>query len=147
MLVRWGDFDRAFAGMDEVRRRMERFAEEHEGFARGPQVNGSQPRMNLWDRGAELVLEAEVPGMADKDLKLTLNQDVLTLEGQRGVEAPEGHSVHRRERPAVRFARSVALPVRVDPEKVNARVQDGMLTVTMTKAADAQPRQIQVKTH
>jgi hypothetical protein len=61
------------------------------------------------------------------------------------VKAPEGYSAHRQERPAVRFSRSFALPCRVNPEKATAAVKNGILTVTLEKAADAMPRQIAVK--
>jgi HSP20 family protein len=104
----------------------------------------SWPRAQLLDRGPNMVLHAEVPGLADKDIKITMNQDVLTLEGERRVTAPEGYSVHRQERSSVRFARGFALPCKVDVERVTANVRDGVLTVTLPKTPDSQPRRIAV---
>ena len=92
-----------------------------------------------------MVLHAEVPGLADKDIKITMNQDVLTLEGERRVLAPEGYSVHRKERSSVRFARSFTMPCKVDVERVGATVRDGLLTITLPKTPESQPRRIAVR--
>lgn len=140
MLVRWGDFDRTFARMDGLRRRMERMMDQTEASG-----GTYAPRVNVWDNGTEFVLEAELPGLSEKDVTIRVNHDVLTLEGERKVEVPEGASVHRRERPSLRFARSFTLPTKVDPDKVTATLTNGVLTVTLARAADAQPRQIPVR--
>jgi HSP20 family protein len=103
-----------------------------------------RPRANLVDDGNQLVLTAEVPGLSERDVKLTLNQEVVTISGERTVEVPEGYSVHRRERANVNFTRSFALPCRVNADRASATVKDGILTVTLEKSADAMPRQITV---
>jgi HSP20 family protein len=142
MLNRWSDIDRTAAAMSHFRRRMDRLFDEIDTVN---EVNaGSWPRAQLFDRGPNLILHAEVPGLADKDIKLTLNQDVLTIEGERPVTAPEGFSVHRQERASVRFARSVTLPCKVDVERVTASVRDGVLSVTLPKTPESQPRRIAV---
>jgi HSP20 family protein len=143
----WGFNDDAvqtFGLLDDFRRRMDRlFDEVGTGNAWDEQVGG--PRVNLSDTGGELVFEAEVPGVAEKDLGLTLTQDSLSLTGSRDLALPENASVHRRERGQVRFARSIALPVRVDTTRTAAALKDGILTVTMPKAEDVKPRQITIK--
>ena len=145
-ITRWDDYDRSFAVMNELRRRMDRMFGELEG-APGRAALASQgfPRSALADTGAALTVTVEAPGLSEKDYKLTLNQEVLTVEGERRVEAPKGYAVHRQERQGLRFARSFTLPSRVDPEKVTAVARDGVLTVTLPKAPEAQPRQIQVR--
>ena len=149
MLTRWEDFDRTFAVLDDFRRRMDQVFED---FGRGYWPMESQvgparswPAISLYDEGNRLTVYAEVPGLSDKDIQVTLNQDVLTLSGERKIKAPEGYSVHRRERHDVNFSRSFSLPCKVNPEKVSARVSDGLLQIGMEKAAEAQPRQITVK--
>lgn len=146
----WSDFDDMFAAMNQLRSYMDRVFEDAFGsrFSDGralPFTAGSWPRANLIDAGSSLILTAEVPGLSDKDLKLTLNQEVLTITGERKAQAPEGYSAHRQERPAVKFSRSFALPCRVDADRTSATVKNGILTVTLAKAADAMPRQIAVK--
>jgi HSP20 family protein len=142
----WGDFDRTFSLLDEMRRRMDRaFDEVAGGRAPAIGVHASWPRANLYDTGSELMLRAEVPGVSEKDLDLQLNQDVLTLSGERKAEVPEGYSAHRRERGGLKFSRSFTLPFKVDPEKCSANLERGVLTVKIAKAPESQPRQITVK--
>ncbi len=135
-----GDFDRTFSLLDEFRRRMDH---AFEGIEPARALDG--PHAALFDAGQALRLEVELPGMADKDVQLTLERDVLTVRGERKSDAPEGYAVHRRERTPLRFARSFALPAKVDPEKVTATMSNGVLVVELGKAAEAQPRQIQIK--
>jgi len=154
MLYSFTDFDRTFAAMDEMRRRMDRLFDEynapHHAPLRGefdaPSRGVVGPRIHLFDTGSALVIKADLPGMTEKDLQISLNQDVLTLSGMRRPDVPEGYTVHRRERAAPRFSRSFTLPTKVDPEKTVAVLRNGVLTLTLNKAAEAQPRQIAVKT-
>ena len=145
----WGfgdDYERSYSALDDFRRRMDRLFEGFEARGDAAETYGtSGPRAGLRDTGGELVLEAEVPGLGDKDLQLTVTQDTLSVAGERKADAPEGYSVHRRERGQQRFARSWALPVKVDAERASATVKNGLLTVTLPKAAEARPRQITVK--
>lgn len=142
----WGDMDRTFMALDELRRRMGRVFDEGSGD-RVPGISGlaSWPSVNLYDSGSEMVLRAEVPGVEEKDLDLRINQDVLTISGQRNAEVPEGYSAHRRERGAMQFSRSFTLPFKVDPESCDATLKNGILSVKIAKAPDARPRQITVK--
>lgn len=103
------------------------------------------PRVSLEDTGAAFVLRAEVPGLTEKDLDLNVEGDTVTLKGERTTSVPEGYSVHRRERATQRFARSFSLPAQVDSEKAEASLQHGVLTVTIPKAQQAQPRKISVR--
>lgn len=153
MLNRFTDFDRTFAMMDELRRRMDRVLEDYEPAPRA-QLRGefdrasryvTGPRIHLFDTGKALVIKADLPGVTEKDLQISLNQDVLTLSGERKPDAPEGYLVHRQERTPVRFSRSFTLPSKVDPEQTSAVLKNGVLTLSLQKAAEAQPRQIAVK--
>lgn len=156
MLTRFNDIDRTFAAVDRLRRRMDRLFEEQEqarGYLRAPLFeeaertwNGDRaPRLTVTDTGPALVLRAELPGFGDKDVQISLHQDVVTLAGERRATVPEGYVVHRQERAAFKFARSFSLPMKIDPEKSVATLKDGLLTLTLTKAPEAQPRQIAVK--
>ena len=139
--------------MDELRHRMNRLWDQYDFdrddhdrvFEAFGSRSGGWPRINLFDTGASLVVMAEVPGLSEKDLQLTINQDVLTLKGERKSDAPDGYSVHRQERTPVRFSRSFTLPSKIDPEKATANVQHGVLTITLPKAPEAQSRQISVR--
>jgi HSP20 family protein len=144
MIGYFTDLDRNFELMNQLRRRLDRVFEEVDG-ERSWTTSDQFPRTNIYDTGKGFVLKAEVPGLTEKDVTLTLTQDVLTLAGERKVETPEGYSVHRRERLPMRFSRSFALPAKADPEKVNATIKDGILTVTVDKAPEVQPKQISIR--
>jgi len=149
MLTRWNDLSRTFAVLEEFRRHINRAFEETDYPRWSQQTNmmsgRSWPTLSLYDEGNKLVLDAEVPGLAEQDIHLSINQNVLSISGERKVEVPEGYAVHRQERGAINFARSVSLPFQVDTDKVAAHVKDGLLTVTMEKSKEAQPRQITIK--
>jgi HSP20 family protein len=111
----WNEFDDMFSAFNNLRTRMDNlfgdvFASSLQPGHALASPSGTWPRANLVDEGGKLVLMAAVPGLSERDLKLTLNQEVLTISGERKVEAPEGYSVHRRERANVTFTRSFALP-------------------------------------
>lgn len=144
MLRTMQEFDRNFPVFNELRRRMDALWSEYEDdttFAGG----GFGPAITFTDEGEALFVRALVPGLSEKDVQVTLNQDVLTLSGERKVTAPEGYRPHRQERAPFQFSRSFALPTRVDAEKVTATVKHGVLMVHLPKAREAQPRQITVR--
>ncbi len=150
-LTRWSDFDRhfdrGFPALD-LFRRMDNLFRRFEQPTIAEQDNYSDapwPRTNLYDNGTALVAYAAVPGMSEKDIKISVTGDVLSISGERTIDAPEGYSAHRQERGSVKFSRSFALPCKVDVEKTSATVKDGMLTIELAKAKEAQPRQITVK--
>lgn len=158
MFTRFRDLERTFSAMDEARRRMDRlFYEYHDdgGWLRGPVVDDVNhlfglrtkapwPSVNLFDKQTALVLTAEVPGLSEKDVQIAINQDVLSLSGERKPDAPQGYAVHKHERVPVKFSRSFKLPCRIDLDKATATVKDGILTITLPKMPEAQPRQITV---
>jgi HSP20 family protein len=151
MLTRWSGlhpvgfgFFPEFDVLDELRRRFDQVFEDP--WADRQARTRGWPRLSLTDEGGALLLVAELPGFAAKDVDITVNQDVLTLKGEREVTAPEGYEVHRRERLPLKFSESFTLPAKVDLEKVEATFKDGLLTVNLPKVPEAQPRQIAVKT-
>ncbi len=152
MLTRWNDWglrdvERTLAEFDGLRREMNRLFEGQEGQRRAfGGLTAAWPRVGLYDQGAALVLVAELPGIAKENIDISLDQGVLTLKGERRPDAPEGYSVHRQERGHLKFARSFTLPCLVDAEKTTANLKNGVLTLTLPKAPEAQPRQITVTT-
>jgi HSP20 family protein len=150
MLARFSDFNDwpsfGFADLGrtphaQLSRELERLFGEFERTA-SPQSS----MLGFEDDGTNFVLRADVPGLAENDLQISVAGNTVTLRGERKVdEAPEGYSAHRRERSTVRFARSFDLPARVDADKVTATLKHGVLTLTLPKVAEAQPRQISVK--
>jgi HSP20 family protein len=140
MLRRLTDYERPLDLFAELRRQMDQVWEDFE-----PGAQTQYEALRLRDAGANIVVEADLPGIPEKNVDLTLADNVLFVTAERKLTAPEGYAPRRQERASFRFSRSLALPVKVDPEKVTATVKDGVLTVTLAKAEEARPRQIQVK--
>ena len=154
MLTRFTPFDRTMALMDDWRRRMDRaFGDFQAPFAPAGTFEdpwslseATWPRVNLYDKGASLLLTAEVPGLSVQDIRIQLENDVLTVSGERKVQVPQGYTAHRRERGSTSFTRSFSLPVKVDAENVTATLKDGVLSLDMPKTPAGQPRQISIRT-
>jgi HSP20 family protein len=135
----FADLDRTFALFDEMRRRLD------SNWGVASREATSEPRFAMDDKGDAFVLMAELPGVPKENLEITLTGPVLTLRARRETQLPEGFTAHRRERPSFDITRSVTLPSRVDAEQVTAEAKDGIVTITLPKAADARPRAIPVK--
>jgi HSP20 family protein len=109
-------------------------------------VPAGSPPVNLWEEGDKVVLEAEVPGLALEDLELFVSGvNQVTLRGTRKAPAVAKGVCHRQERTLGNFARTLTLPFPVDAEKVEAKLENGVLTVKLAKHAAALPRKIAVK--
>lgn len=132
---------------DNFRNEMERlFKDFQTGWGdRWPLAEPSFPALNIWDNGEALCAEAEVPGFEMKDLEVTVMNNQLTLKGRRSVEHDENTAFHRRERFTGEFVRTMTLPVEVNPDKVEATLKDGVLTIQMPKTQAALARKITVK--
>jgi HSP20 family protein len=102
------------------------------------------PALNIWEDDTKLHAEAELPGLKLDDLELYVHGNELTIKGERQAMEEEGMSYHRHERGVGTFFRRVTLPTEVDPDKVEATLRDGVLTITMPKAQAVLPRKIKV---
>ncbi|MBQ9817239.1 MAG: Hsp20/alpha crystallin family protein [Proteobacteria bacterium] len=101
-------------------------------------------RMNLLDKGENLEFVAELPGVDDKNMNLTIHNDTLTLSAKRTVEHEKGNTVYLAERGNYDIQRSIALPAKVEAEKAAATFKNGILRVTLPKSAENQPKQIAI---
>jgi HSP20 family protein len=105
------------------------------------------PAVDVVEDKDTVKIVAELPGVKSEDVKLSVENQVLTIRGEKKQESEEKtERVHRYERSYGIFERAFALPASVDPDKIEARHQDGILTVIVPKAEKARPREIVVKT-
>ena len=102
------------------------------------------PPVNLWLGDNSVVVTAELPGVAANELQLTLEDRALTIKGERGKVADNEVAWHRRERPTGSFARTIQLPFAVDPDKVEARFDNGVLVAELQRPESDRPRKIAV---
>jgi HSP20 family protein len=115
-------------------------------FGRQSQLfSGWTPALDLYQNNDNLVAVVELPGMRKEDIEISLHDGMLTISGERKSESGNnGENGERTERFTGKFRRSITLPTRVDAGKVSANYKDGILTVTLPKAEEAKPKQIQV---
>lgn len=130
---------------DQLRRELDRVFFDFERATPNRLERGNSP-ISVKDEGAAYVLRAELPGVSEKDIELSVTGNTLSLKAERRLSAPEGYSAHRTERSAWTLARSLELPVKVDSGAVVAELKHGVLTVTLPKSKEALPKQISVKT-
>jgi HSP20 family protein len=104
------------------------------------------PACDVFEDKDAIKIVAEVPGVKPGDVKLSLENNLLTIRGEKRQQAEERtERVHRYERSYGSFERTFALPSTVDPERIQADYENGVLTVTIPKAERARPREIPVK--
>jgi HSP20 family protein len=103
------------------------------------------PAMDLVETGEHFVLKADLPGMTENDVNIEIENNVLTVSGERKTEHEEKHEgYYRLERATGAFARSLTLPEGIDAEAVNATFDNGVLEVRIPKPVQAQPRKVQI---
>jgi HSP20 family protein len=137
----WNEFDRAPPARNPFVRYFD--ACDPADFAGVP---AAYPPVNVWDDDENLYLEAELPGVTREDLDITLTDgNRLTLKGQRKPAAVGQTTWHRQERSFGSFSRTLALPVLVDADRVEAHFALGGLRVQLPKSPKAKPRRIEVK--
>ena len=113
-------------------------------FGRQTQLfSGWTPALDLYQNNDNVIAVIELPGMRKEDIEISLHDGTLTIAGERKSETSDG-AAERTERYVGKFRRSSTLPTRVDASKVSATYRDGILTVTLPKAEEAKPKQIQV---
>lgn len=110
-------------------------------------VNASWvPPVDIFEEKDAIRIVAEVPGVRPQDVKISLEGNVLTVHGQKHQLAEERtERVHRYERTYGEFERTFSLPSSVDATKISASYEHGLLTITLPKAEQARPREIQVE--
>jgi HSP20 family protein len=104
------------------------------------------PDIDLTENKEAYFLRADLPGVSKENIKVTLNENVLTLSGEKKFEkAAQEVSFHRSERVYGTFSRSFRLPETIDSEKIHAEFKDGVLSLTVPKAESVKPKEIEIK--
>jgi HSP20 family protein len=136
-LNRWDPFTEIARLQDEVSRQF---------FAPEPRSTGFIPPVDIHEDKDAIYVLAELPGVKTEDVKLHVENNILTLTGERKLEKEDKREgYHRVERSYGTFTRSFALPNSVASDQVQAEMNDGILTVKLPKKAEVQPKRIEVK--
>jgi len=137
-----------WTGLTNLRKEMERLFDRfwEPDFPELVPVGEWSPRLDLSETKDALVVRAEIPGIEAKDVQISLQEQVLTIRGEKKHEKEEKDEHHyRMERSHGDFARSVRIPVPVEREKVTAKFKNGVLTITLAKTPAAKETSIPVK--
>ena len=105
---------------------------------------GAYPPINVFRKGEDFALIAELPGVRKSDIEVQVKGRTVRLSGGKSVDYPTGSAVHRRERMGGRFDRALSLPFEIDPERVQAECRNGVLALLLTRAEHDKPRTIKV---
>ena len=135
----WTEFERIRQGLDEL-------SKNYGDRSQQQDRSNVFPALNIYEQEDRLIVTAEIPGVSNQDLDISVEGETLTLKGKRENEVTKDTPVsyHRREIESGTFSRAVALPVKIDLDNLSARLVDGILTINLPKAAKATPRKIQI---
>jgi HSP20 family protein len=143
VLTRWEPF-REFSTLQD---RMNRLFRETQGNSQEESLTTSSfaPAVDVYEDEHNVTLKIEVPGIEEKDIDVRIENNTLTVHGERKIEKEEKEENYRRvERQYGSFTRTFNLPPTVDAEKVQADYDKGVLKITLPKKAEAKPKQIKV---
>jgi HSP20 family protein len=143
VLTRWEPF-REFSTLQD---RMNRLFRETQGNSQDETLTSSSfaPAVDVYEDEHNVTLKIEVPGIDEKDIDVRIENNTLTVHGERKIEKEEKEENYRRvERQYGSFTRTFNLPPTVDAEKVQADYDKGVLNITLPKKAEAKPKQIKV---
>ena len=128
---------------EQLQAELERMLDAAFGHARPSRL---YPPVNVFDAGDAYVVKAELPGVTPDTIHIDVEDDTLTLRGERTFSEPNRDAAyHRRERGAGQFRRVVRIPGRLASDEVKAEYRDGVLTVRLPKAKEARPRRVQIE--
>jgi HSP20 family protein len=140
MMTRWDPFRDLGRLQDEVNRLF-----DDRAYRTGESV-GWTPPCDIFEDAEGVTLRFELAGVEPKDVDVRFENGVLTVRGERKLEAEDKReNYHRIERSYGTFTRSFSLPGTLDPERIKAEAKNGVLAITLPKKAEAKPRAIQVK--
>lgn len=144
VLTRWEPF-REFATLQDRMNRL--FRESYNDAGRDESLTSTSfaPAVDVYEDEHKVTLKIEVPGIDEKDIDVRVENNTLTVSGERKIEKEEKEENYRRvERQYGSFVRTFTLPPTVDNEHVSANYEKGVLKITLPKKAEAKPKQIKV---
>ena len=139
------DFFRSWGGSDPLGE-MRRLQDEVNRLFSSYQLTPSAafPHVNAYANEDGIALTAQLPGVSQDDLDISVFRDTLTLRGRRQPESADRQAYHRRERGQGEFVRNISLPFSVDPDRVEATIQDGVLRISLHRPEQDKPKRIKV---
>ena len=142
-VVRWDPFRDLVSLSDRLNRAL---AEPSGRFGADSSYGSWSPPVDIFERPDGLVIRAEIPGVQKDEIDVRIENNVLTLHGERRrEEGLDESNAHRLERTYGSFTRSFSLPATVDSTRISAAYRDGVLEIVLPKADEAKPKRIQIQ--
>jgi HSP20 family protein len=113
-------------------------------LAATPSGSGPFPPINVFRKGEDFVIIAEVPGVKKFDIRVQVKDSTIRISGNKTVDYAENAGVHRRERLSGKFDRVVSIPVQIDADRMQAECRDGILALLVPRAERDKPKVIKV---
>jgi HSP20 family protein len=113
-------------------------------LAQGPSGTGTYPPLNVFRKGDDYVLITELPGIRREDVNIEVERNRVRISGTKRIDYAENVSLHRRERVAGSFDRTLTLPIEVDAERVKAEYHNGILALLLPRAERDKPKSITI---
>lgn len=143
-IIRWDPF----RDLATLRERMNRLFEEaytSRGEEKDMVASTWNPSVDIYEKENELVLKAELPGIDENDIEIKIEDNTITLKGDRKFEKEtKEENYHRIERSYGSFYRSFTLPQNIDQENIKAESENGILKITMPKKAELKPKKVKI---
>jgi HSP20 family protein len=105
---------------------------------------GTYPPVNVFQQGDDLVAIVELPGVNKENLNIQAKENTIRIAGSKAIEYPENVSLHRRERLSGGFDRTLVVPMQIDPDRIKAEYNDGLLALFIPRAERDKPRNIEI---
>ncbi len=148
----FGEFGQPFRAFDLLAKEMTRFAAPDgvtqkldRAEPRKPRAPGVFPEVEAWEKDGVFFLSATLPGVAKEDVSITVEKNTVNVSTKRELPGIEGYELRARERRAFAFDRTFELPAPIAADKVEASLENGILTVSLPKAPETKPIKINVK--
>lgn len=143
-LARWDPFKELSSLREEIDRLFDSFFGRKSFFAE--QELSFSPAIDVEETNNSFLIKAEVPGMKKEDIKVAVDEDGITISGERKREKEEkGKTYHRIERAYGKFKRYIPFPKEVEPDRAKASYKDGILEIEIPKSERAKPKEIEIK--
>ena len=106
---------------------------------------GSFPPINIFQQGHEFLAIIELPGIDKKDLEIQAKENTIRISGKKTINYAQSPSVHRRDRVSGVFARTLSVPIQINPDGIKAEYRDGILALFIPRTESEKPKSIKIK--
>ena len=136
-------FSDPFESLFDIQRSLDAFRTS-DWLSGGPSGTGSYPPLNVFRKGDDFVIVTELPGIQREDVEIQVQGNRVRIAGKKAIQYDEGASLHRRERIAGGFDRSISIPIEVDANRVKAEYRNGVLALLLPRAERDKPKSIAI---